>query len=285
MNIYNKMELNYGSETGRYPCPVCVNLSSKPYYHRHHSTKYLYNEMLSRDQESVDCLTCKEVHHVNLKEERLTIFFSTSTVHDVVKEPDIKSSNHFNIETICGGTIDLLRMNFSLLYYNETRPMNVILSGGLNDLYKSTDEIVHELFLFKRNVLQQNKLNTFFVVKMLRPPKYCWLPRNGAQPTPAGHSAQPYDNKLDMVNALNAVIGKMNKHLGYENEASFEYLGMRGFSKKNEKGEEVVEHQHMLLRWREHMQGAARCLHLDDKLRKVAFKKIIGHIANNLVKE
>lgn len=249
-------ETNYGSPTGRYPCPVCEGLSSQPIFHRHHSTKYMYNQLLSKSKDDVDCLTCKVVHPVMLNEERVIIFFSTSTVHNVVLQPDIKSPNHFNVETICRGTIDMLRMNFSLLYYEESRPMDIILSAGLNDLDKTTYYIINELMLFKRNVLQQNPLKTFFVVKMLRPPKYCWFPRNGALPATVGHRTDHYVNKLEVVNVLNMVIDKMNKHLGYKNNVSFEFLGLRGSRKTNEKGEVVEEYEHMLERW----SGLGVCL-------------------------
>ena len=61
-------------------------------------------------------------------------------------EPELKNLHSFNIETICGGTIDLIpRRTFSLLFYNERRPMDIIFSGGLNDLDDEEDLIVHNL--------------------------------------------------------------------------------------------------------------------------------------------
>lgn len=274
-----KQRLESGSCSGAFPCPVCRPLSSIPTYHRHYSTKTLYNNMLSRQEETVDCMVCKTNHPIKSKEERLIIFFSTSTVHNVVLEEEVKSPHHFNIETICGGTIDLLRRNFSLLYYEEKTPMDIILSAGLNDLKDEEDVIMHNLFLFKRDVLGQNKDNTFYAIKLLRPPMYCWFPKNGTMPEMRG--SQPYENMLEKVNRLNDIITKLNKPLGYNSQTSFEFLGLRGH-KKTRDGQRVVVHEHMLDRWREYDRGPASCLHLDDKLRVVAFKKIISHIVYNL---
>ena len=277
-----KQRLESGSISGTFPCPVCRPLSSVPAYHRHHSTKTLYNTMLSRHENLVDCIVCKTRHPVKSNDNRLIVFFSTSTVHNVALEEKVKSPHHFNIETICGGTIDLLRRNFSLLYYDEEVPMDIILSGGLNDLNDEEDVIMNNIFLFKRDVLGQNKENTFFVIKMLRPPMYCWFPKNGKMPETRG--SQPYVNMLGKVDSLNEVISKLNKPLGYTSQTSFEFLGQRGH-KRTRDGQEVVEREHMLDRWREFDKGPARCLHLDDKLRVVAFNKVISHIKYRLKSE
>ena len=45
-------------------------------------------------------------------------------------------------------------------------------------------------------------------------------------------------NKLEVVNVLNVVT-----HLGYENQASFEYLGLRGMKNTIEKGDVVEEYE------------------------------------------
>lgn len=155
--------------------------------------------------------------------------------------------------------------------------MDIIFSGGLNDLNDDTDLIVHNLFQFKREVLEQNKSNTFFIVQMLRPPMYCWFPKNG--PPPATRGSRPYANLLPKVDYINEIIAKMNKPLGYPNQTSFEYLGLRSFKKST-----GVVYQHVMPRWREHLQGKgpAMCLHLTDEFRVVAFNKIIGHITNRL---
>ena len=275
-----KQRLDYGSASGKFPCPVCRPLSSIPTYHRHHSTKWLHNNMLARMEDTVDCIVCKAEHPVK-NEKRLIIFFSTSTVHNVVLDPNVKSKHHFNIETICGGTIDLLRRNFSLLYYDEMEPMDVILS--LNDLQDESDLIIHNLSLFKRDVLGQNKENTFCVIKLLRPPKFCWFPRNGMFPIVNG--CRPYVNMLEKVDYLNNIIHKLNKPLGYKNQTSFEFLGLRSH-KKMKNNEIVVEHEHVLKQWREFLlKGPAQCLHLNDKLRVVAFNKIVAHISQKLKSE
>ena len=60
----------------------------------------------------------------------------------------------------------MLRMSFSHLYYKESITTFIILSGGLNDLDKTTDHTINELMLFKRNILQQNPQKTFFVLKL-----------------------------------------------------------------------------------------------------------------------
>ena len=92
---------------------------------------------------------------------------------------------------------------------------------------------------------------------------------------------KPYVNMFEKVDSLNEVITKLNQPLGYTSQTSFEFLGQRGH-KRTSDGQEVAEREHMLYRWREFDKGPARCLHLDDKLRVVAFNKVISHISYRL---
>ena len=156
--------------------------------------------------------------------------------------------------------------------------MDIIFSWGLNDLDDEEDLIVHNLLQFKREVLEQNNSNAVFKVQMMRPPMYCWFPKN--EPPPATRGSRPYVNLLPKVEYINEIIAKMNKPLGYPNQTSFEDSGLRSINKSTD----VAYQQIMSSCWREHLQdkGPARCLHLTDEFRVVAFNKIIGHITNRL---
>ena len=144
-------------------------------YHYHHSTKFMYNTMLARKEEQVHCPTCKEVHPINQEEEKVTIIMSTSSLHNCFLYESVKANIHVNMETISGGTVDLLRASWNQLYWNEPKAMNVIVIAGLNDVPRyEADRIFNDIILFKKNVKQQNPKNLFLMAGMLCPPKYVW---------------------------------------------------------------------------------------------------------------
>ena len=67
------------------------------------------------------------------------------------------------------GTIDMLRENWIYQYSQETKPMDIIVVAGLNDLTTlSEEEFVEKIATFKRIVIQQNGTNLFTFAEMLQ---------------------------------------------------------------------------------------------------------------------
>ena len=119
-------------------------------------------------------------------------------IHSIVYEPIC-----FHLETICEGTLD---------------------SEGTSAFYT------------KRVVLEQNMLNTFSIIQMLRPPIYCWISQRGALGL-----TLTYCSRFSTPTRL----FEKNKPLGYPNQISFEYLGLGSFKKST-----GVVYQHIMKRWR-----------------------------------
>lgn len=272
----------YGSPTKWFPCRVCADLPEKVRPHRHHSTKYFHTTLLERGETEVDCPFCKKIHPIiDESEERLTIIFSTSTIHNAMFNESVHPKGHINIETIAGATTDLLRANFSLLYWKEKKPMTVIVSSGLNDMDTDIDVFLQTVYLFKKNVLDQNPLNRFYMVKMLRPPKYAWFPAT-REPMPVYTSAgghQKYVNHIDKIDRINATFDKLNKPNNFPTTVGFHLMGLTIHTKTNAAGEKYKQYRHDLPKWREYDEkGAAQCLHLIEPLRATMLNKLINFV-------
>ena len=258
----------YGPTSNKtHPCFVCRPWSRKPLYHRHFSTKYFYATQLNQNVENVECRTCKHIHQIEREEEkRVIVILSTSTLHNTFLNDAVKSPVHVNLETICGGTIDMLRENWIYQYSQETKPMDIIVVAGLNDLTTlSEEEFVEKIATFKRIVIQQNGTNSFTFAEMLRPPKYAWFPQNG--PEPVG-----YINHLEKIDNVNEIIRMLNR----AHKLSFATRGMRTRKKRDNQGNQINLPEHKFTDWREPIP--AQCLHLNETGRANMFNSIIKFI-------
>jgi len=278
--VYKPMS-EYGSPTKWFPCKVCAGLPERVHPHRHHSTKYFHTTLLARGETEVDCPFCKKVHPIIDESERLTIIFSTSTIHNAMFHESVRPKGHLNIETIAGATTDLLRANYSLLYWEEKKPMTVIVSSGLNDMETDIDVFLQTVFLFKKNVLDQNPLNKFYMVKMLRPPKFAWFPATREkipEYTRAG-GRQKYENKIDKIDRINSIFDKLNKPNNFSTSVGFQLMGLTIHTKTDPAGKKYKQYSHDLSKWREYDEkGAAQCLHLTEPLRAIMLNKLINFV-------
>ena len=107
---------------------------------------------------------------------------------------------------MCGATIPELEYAWKVDYGRSSRPMRILLSGGVNDLIrgKSRTDIVASILHFKNAIEHQNgyhntKPNEFFVAKVLNDPKLVWFPENGTQ-------APNFVNLLSDIKELNSWI-------------------------------------------------------------------------------
>jgi hypothetical protein len=184
------------------------------------------------------------------------------------------------METISGGTIDMLRASWNQLYYSETKPMNVILVGGLNDIPNyDFARLTHHIILFKRNVKQHNPANLFFVAGMLRPPKYAWFEGNGPEPSlPFGKF---YTNHLEKIDQVNEFINSLNVPLRLP-PLSFATMGTRKIMKRDSRGQRYRVIQHQFSAWREY-PNMHMMLHLNDQKRAVMFNRTIRYIEEHIL--
>ena len=87
--------------------------------------------MIVRDVHTINCLVCKTAHPtVALRwyGRENSGNFSPSTPHNIEYEPEIRSPNCFNLETICG--VYNITTQMELRPSTTTRPMDIIFSRG-----------------------------------------------------------------------------------------------------------------------------------------------------------
>ncbi len=80
--------------------------------------------------------------------------------------------------------------------------MNVIILAGTYDLpYSEEYEYLEEINSFKRNVIKQNKKNTFIIAEI--PPFYSWFAKMGSEPP-------GFKNYVKKIENINKVIKTLN---------------------------------------------------------------------------
>ena len=92
-----------------------------------------------------------------------------------------------------------------LEYWQEKRPMDIVIIAGLNNINKGEGEeqIMARIRDFTEVVREQSSLfhpsdpSTIVFATFIYAPQQCWFRANGP------HPYNGYDNKLDMVRALN----------------------------------------------------------------------------------
>ena len=127
-------------------CKICSHnqLSEdvrRSVYHRHFSSKL--SRELGTDNDSDQeyfCPTCKKCHP-SITQPRLKICLSSSILHEFWEPRDSSvvydgDSYHIDYLTIPGARIMDLVEAWKIEYFQETRPMDVFILAGLNNLVK-----------------------------------------------------------------------------------------------------------------------------------------------------
>ena len=123
----------YGSPYTFAPCTVCSIRHGERIIHRHHSSIYFAENTLRLYGPTIKCPTCK-IQHDGQAGERTIALFTTSTLHNVYLEPELRMSFHMDIESICGGKTVQLYKAWKVGYKNITKPQDIIVLAGLNDV-------------------------------------------------------------------------------------------------------------------------------------------------------
>ena len=157
--------------------------------------------------------------------------------------------------------------------------MNVVVIAGLNDIpHLDADKIIHNICLFKRNVIEQNPRNVFLMGGLMCPPKLVWYEQNG--PEPVVPFKNGYINHIAKIQEVNNIIMKLNAPLNLPT-FMFSNMGTRTLLKKDSAGNPYRAKQHQFSAWREY-PNQAFMLHLNDTKRANMYNMVIKYIETNL---
>ena len=219
-------------------CGICSfrqdsNQRKMPVYHRHHSSKEVRRIAGCKDEaDGFFCPTCRfctgqcftpgKFHDMS-EEKRLRIVLSSSTLHDFWIEGYEGDLVHVDWSTSPGATIQDLLLMWRADYWGETKPMDVLVIGGLNNLLRgeNEDRFISRLDDFYNAVVAQGEKrghrnkNTFAVATLFYPPILCWFEKNGRIPH------KEYTNNIEMMTRLNDRIMRMNQRIFTEQKAIY----------------------------------------------------------------
>ena len=165
------------------------------------------------------------------------MLLSDSTLHKFFDPPSPTNTNyegdtqHVDYVTIPGAKLEAIFHAFKLEYSYHTRPMDIFIVAGYNDLVKNTSRnvIFDEIKKFTEYVLalpnEDNATNTVTVGTLLYPPQLAWFHDNG--PEPIG-----YINQKEKINWLNGKIDELNLANGMQYAVGVHKHGMRVATKK-----------------------------------------------------
>ena len=197
-------------------CGLCsrkeiIGYTTKTVFHEHFSTKFL-RECCDADEEPKDypCPSCKTVHSTGYQD-RLKICVSSTSLHRFWEKLQYAGdSSHVDYLSIPGATINDLTVAWEIAYANESRPMDVILIGGLTNIVEGHRRscIMRAYQHFVNLVIWQGRThpeapNTCAIGTMFYPPKYCWFPDAGRPP-------RGFTNRLSDFQEINAEIEDLN---------------------------------------------------------------------------
>ena len=207
-----------------------------------------------------------------LSDSTLHNFFAPPTPTRVNYEGD---TQHVDYVTIPGATLETIFHAFKLEYSNHTKPMDLFLVAGYNDLVrgKGRDIIIDEIEKFGEYVRalknEDNSTNTVTVGTFLYPPQLAWFRDNGPEP-------ENYINAKDKIDWLNGKIDALNHEHGTKHYLGVHKHGMRVTTKKfvDENGQEqqLKIKRHRWEHWRE--PDRKNMLHLTNERRIVLGRAI-----------
>ena len=265
----------------RKKCSICSYNQIQEHEKRAIYHKYHYSSKYTRECSGVEnspgeyfCPPCKAIHSSISSLSRLKICVSASALHEfwaprganVIYEGD---KNHIEYITIPGAKIIDLVEAWKIEYFQERRPMDVLVVAGLNNLVQGykPDSLLRDYDYMVQTVMHQAKkfhpevLNTCAIATLYYPPQLCWFPDQGMCPP-------GYVNHLDDMWYLNHEIERLNLESGLK-VPNFTTFGLRVENKstKDKYGQVWARHttRHRYEHWRE--PDPSDMLHLNDSKR------------------
>ena len=207
-------------------CKICSHnqlgeKEKRSVYHRHFSSKLSRELGADQDDSAREyfCPTCKRCHP-SITQPRLKICLSSSILHEFWQPRDDTvvydgDKLHIDYLTIPGAHIMDLVEAWKIEYFQETRPMDVFILAGLNNLAKGdkVDSMLRDYDHLVQIVQYQGKKyhpqapNTCVIGTLYYPPQICWFPDQGKCP-------DGFNNLLDAMYYLNHEIERLNFESG-----------------------------------------------------------------------
>ena len=265
-------------------CKICSNKEVFGYKsktgkirHKHFSSKrYAERIMKKKGTRTYPCLTCKKNHGEDRNAKRLKICVTSSTLSEYWRSETARFfGDDFHIHWICipGATVNQLSTAWEIEYGEETRPMDVLLVGGLVNVIRGTPgpTIVSAFQHFINLVNWQGEShpdepNTCAVGTLVYPPSLCWLEDDGPAPP-------TFDNQLRNMRWLNKQIENLNYEAGIK-VPNFPTFGVRKVTKN---GRGITKHR--MEHWRENERS--EMLHLRDDQRIKMAKQVARYFQHN----
>ena len=281
------------SSRGGKSCDICsfaqkAPAEKKSVYHDHFSSKALreLHDVEFALSGSYYCPSCK-IRHSPYPTERTKVVLSDSTLHNFFAPPTTTVKQykgdilHSDYVTIPGATLDEIFHAFKLEYSYHTKPMDVFVIAGYNDLVRnhSRDMIVNTIKEFVDYVHgltnEDNVTNTITVGSFLYPPQLAWFRDDGPEP-------DNYVNQKEKIDWINSKVDSMNVEHGMAHYPGIHKHGTRVTTKKytDEHGQLKTIHlkTHRWEQWRE--TDRLRMLHLTNERRFILGRAINEYFIN-----
>ena len=85
------------------------------------------------EKKDVDCPSYMVNHPIESDEERVIILLTSSTLHNVILNDEVRVPFHIDIESISGARLMDLYNAWRTAYANVHKPQDLIIIAGLND--------------------------------------------------------------------------------------------------------------------------------------------------------
>ena len=263
MVVWKKGNSLFGPNSKKAECLICRRAGLPGKFHRHHSTVEARNTLKAMRKSSYKCPSCKIWHSSEITTKRLRVIVSSSTLHNVHLIDEYKADHHYDLLTICAGTIKMARINFQHSYNNSKIGLDIAVAVGLNDVRKR-NPVAFRIEMHKwhkwinAQEIKHGVKHTLAFIEMLRPPMFVWFPSDGEAPPDHQDYAIEVDDLNEEIRYINQLYAKCRNPISFRND------GRRGLSNSRE--------QHMWSRWREDTK--ADMLHIADKNRPSMVKRI-----------
>ena len=264
-------------------CRICskkriLGYKTRRVYHKHYSSKRIAKKAArAGGEKSFNCPSCKRVHSQDTTTKRLKICITSSVLSEHwLSSNDENSGDAIHINWICipGATINQLTTAWEVEYFNEKRPMDIMLIGGINNIIRGSSgpSIVNAFRHFVNLVDYQGEKyhpeepNTCVIGPLYYPPKLCWFEDDGQVPP-------SFQNHLRNMRWLNQQIENINRESGLK-APNFPTMGVRKVTKYGR-----GRTRHRFEHWRE--ANRSDMLHLRDDQRTKMARQVARYFAHN----
>lgn len=260
-------------------CKICsftqVPPDKKALIDHQHFSSIWWRGLIGVEQsnERYQCPSCKS-RHLPYPEPRTKIVISDSTLHNFFAPPGHTSTQyegdiqHVDYVTVSGATLETLLHAFKLDYSSHTRPMDIVVVAGYNDLVRQhSREFIVSIFekfitFVHGKSVNPDTPNTIAIAPLMYPPQFAWFDDDG--PQPAG-----YTNRKEKLDWINGKIDRLNIANGTPNVPGFHKYGTRRLTRKHTDLYGQVHHRDILKHRWEHWRESdrKRMLHLTNDRR------------------